>query len=228
MITPIKLSKFTEALTNSLSLIKSKARPDDISKLTVSQTVSFFGILYEKIRNAVEYREDHLIRRAAIERIIKRRLSLNPDGRGESENLLRELLWARYFDDGSLGGEDVKIIQEIIDKYLFLQKSIIAGRSGEERFYLYQFIIDLLTCEIEEKLNPAGASRESSFTFFIYQVLRRKIRIEGISDEKKDAYFLAAIEKAYRRSDRSYQRFHFFITFYSLINKYSVEELKTL
>ena len=33
----------------------------------------FFALVYEKVRNAVEYREDHLILRAAIERILKRR-----------------------------------------------------------------------------------------------------------------------------------------------------------
>ncbi len=226
--TPLKLSNFTHALINSLNSIKPKPKPDDISKITVSQTVSFFGILYEKARNAIEYREDHLIRRASIERIIRRRLSLNPEGKGEAENVLRELLWARYFDNGSLGGEDIHNVQEIIDKYLHIQRLVITGRPNEDRQYVNQFIIDLLTCEIEERLNPEGTSRNASFTFFVYQVLRHKIKIEGVSDENKDAYFLAAIEKTYRRSDRSYQRYHFFVTFYNNINKYSFDELKTL
>ena len=228
IVQTIKLSQFTHALIESYTLTKPKGRPDDISKLTVSQTVSFFFILYEKVRNAVEYREDHLIRKAAIERIIKRRFSINPSGKNEAENLLRELLWARYFDDGSLGGDDVNQIQEIIDKYLKLKQLITAGRPVEEKSYLYQFIIDLLTCEIEENLNPEGSTREASFTFFVYQVLRRKIKIEGVSYYKKDAFFLAAIEKAYRRSDRSYQRFHLFITFYNKIQRYSDNELIAL
>jgi len=226
--TPIRFSRFTTALLDSLNSIKSKSRPDDISKLTVSQTVSFFGILYERARNAIEYREDHLIRRAAIERIIRRRLSLNPEGKGEAENVLRELLWARYFDNGSLGGEDIRNVQEIIDKYLYVQRLILTGRPNEDRFLLNQFIVDLLTCEIEERMNPEGATRESSFTFFVYQVLRHKIKIEGVSSENKDAYFLAAIEKTYRRSDRSYQRYHFFITSYNRLYKYSFDELKNL
>lgn len=227
-VTPIKLSRYTKALLDNLNSIKSRSTPDDISKITVSQTVSFFGILYERIRNAVEYREDHLIRRAAIERITRRRLSLNPDGKGEAENILRELLWARYFSNGSLGGEDIQNVQEIIDKYLYLLRVVITGRPVDDRQFIHQFIIDLLTCEIEERLNPAGATRDSSFTFFVYQVLRQKVKIEGVTDENKDAYFLAAIEKTYRRSDRSYQRYHFFITFYNSINKYSMDELKDL
>ena len=58
----IVFSKYTVALIENLKQIKSKSKPDEISKIAVSQTVSFFGIVYEKIRNAIEYREDHLIR----------------------------------------------------------------------------------------------------------------------------------------------------------------------
>ena len=79
---PIQLSKFTQALLSAVNSIKSPAIPDDFSKLSVSQTVSFVALVYEKVRNAVEFREEHLVLRAAIERILKRRLSLNPDGKG--------------------------------------------------------------------------------------------------------------------------------------------------
>ncbi|PIY69275.1 hypothetical protein COY90_01485, partial [Candidatus Roizmanbacteria bacterium CG_4_10_14_0_8_um_filter_39_9] len=68
-IDPITLSTFTQALIDSIKSIKPRANPDDMSKITVSQTVSLFAIIYEKLRNAIEYREDHLMRRAAIERI---------------------------------------------------------------------------------------------------------------------------------------------------------------
>lgn len=225
---PIIFSKFTEALLTSSHSLKHRSKPDDLSKLTVSQTVSFFGILYERVRNAIEYREDHLIRRAAIERILRRRFSLNSEGKGEGENLLRELLWARYFDNGSLGGEDIFNIQQIIDKYLLVKKQIVVGRNLETQRYLAEFIFQMLTAEIEENLSPEKTGREANFTFFIYQVLRAKVKIEGLTQEQKDTFFLAAIEKAYRRTDKAFQRYHFFITFYQPINKYTPDELKTL
>src|SRR5437763_7273075 len=114
----ISLSKSTKALLQELQKIKPKAKVDENSKITVSQTVSFFALVYERIRNAVEYREAHLMRRAAIERILRRRLSMNPSGENEGENLLRELLWARYFDNESLGEADVDHVQRILNTYL--------------------------------------------------------------------------------------------------------------
>ncbi len=224
----IKLSKFTLALISNLTSIKPKIRPDDLSKLTVSRTVSFFAIVYEKIRNAVEYHEDHLIRRSAIERIVRRRLMINPEGKGEAENILRELLWARYFDSDTIGGKDINDIQQIIDKCLLLRKLTIAGREAQSQQYLTQFIIDLLTCEIEETLNPEGTARNASFTYFTYQVLRGKIKLEGLTDNQKDAFFLAALERAYRRSDKPYQRYHLFTTFYKPIRDYNQEEIHDL
>lgn len=225
---PIKLSNFTNALIQTLKGIKPRPRPDDLSQLSVSQTVSFFALVYERVRNAVEFREDHLILRASIERIVKRRLSLNPEGKGEGENLLRELLWARYFDNGGLGGEDVIRTQSLIDKFMLLRKQIVSGREPEMQQYLNQFLLDLLTCELEEILKPASAAKHSNFTFFIYQVLRGKVKIEGLTEQQKDSFFLAAIEKVYGKSDKPYQRYHLFATFYKTLSQYSNEELKTL
>ncbi|MFA5136875.1 MAG: hypothetical protein WC489_05820 [Patescibacteria group bacterium] len=224
----ITLSHFTSALIQNLRTIKKKPRPDELSAINVSQTVSLFALIYERLRNAIEYREDHLIRRAAIERIIKRRLMLNPDGKGESENMLRELLWARYFPNNSLGGQDLINIQNIIDKYILVRKSVISGRPVDTQQYLSEFLIQMLTCEIEEALSPEEASKFASFTFFIFQVLRNKIKIEGLSSDQKDAYFLAALEKSYRKSDKPYQRYHLFTTFYQSIHEYSVKELQNL
>ncbi|PIV09058.1 hypothetical protein COS51_05030 [Candidatus Roizmanbacteria bacterium CG03_land_8_20_14_0_80_36_21] len=225
-IKAIKLSKYTHALLGSLNSIKPKTRPDDLSKISVSQTVSFFALAYEKVRNAVEYREDHQIRRAAIERIMRRLLTLNPTGKDVADGLIRELLWARYFDADSLGSQDIDSIQKIIDKYIFLLQLLIVGRTGSQREFLYRFLIDLLTCEIEENLNPSGSQKNANYTFFIYQVLRNKIKLEGVSEDQKNAFFLAALERTFRRSDRSYQRYHLFITFYQPISSFSTEELK--
>lgn len=224
----IVLSKYTLALISALRSIKPKPRPDELSKIEVSQTVSFFALVYERMRNAVEFREDHLILRAAVERILKRRLSLNPTGQDEAENLLRELLWARYFDNGSLGKDDVDKVQKTIDVYLKIRKQIILGRPSDLQIYLNDFIFDLLTSEIEEILIPEKAQKQAAKTFYIYQVLRKKIKIEDFSESQKDAVFLAALERVYRKSDRAHQRYHLFITFYQPLSLYSKEELEKL
>lgn len=200
--THITLSHYTKALFENLKLIKPKVRPDETSRISVSPTASFFALAYEKVRNAVEYRESHLIRKSAIDRILRRRLALNSEGKGEAENLIRELLWARYFPNESLGLEDVEHVQDLIDKYLFLQKTLSASYSD--------FVFDLMVCEIEEILSPEEAKRNALFTFYMYQILKEKVRMTDTPEEQKNITFYVALEKAYSRSDVPYLRFHLF------------------
>lgn len=224
----INLSPYTEALFDSLKDIKPRATPDDLSKLSVSQAVSLMAIAYEKVRNAIEYREDHLVLRAAIERNLKRRLALNPQGTGEAENLLRELMWARYFPNESLGDHDIQKVQEIIDKYLFVKNLLLTGKDGKTQVYLFQHLFEFLTCEIEESLNPGSSQKISTYTYFIFQILKDKIKVEGLDEDKKNAFLLIALDKAYRKSDSPYLRYHLFTTFYQPIATLHQNELEKI
>ncbi len=221
----IELSKITKTLLASLKTIGPGRTTDEYTKITVSQTVSFIALMYEKVRNAIEYREDHLIRRAAIERIMKRRLTLNPEGKNESENILRELLWARYFANSSLGEQDIAEVQQIVNQYLIIRKKILTGRNHQSKQYLAEFLIQLITAEIEEHLTLSQAKRESDFTYFIFQTLKGKIKIEDCTEELRDTYLFIALEIAYRKSDTAYQRYHLFRLFYKPLSMYTGNEL---
>lgn len=226
--TQIAISHYTNILLQSLNSIKPKIKPDELNKITVSPTVSFFALLYERVRNAIEYREDHLIRRAAIERILKRRLMINPEGKDEGENLIRELLWARYFSSDDIGMIDAITIQKIIDRFVFIKEKVITGLPTKEKYYLSEFLLEMVTGEIEEKLNPEKAQKRAYYSYFIFQVLRKKIQFEELSETQRDLYFLSAIEKVYRRSDRAYQRYHLFVNLYREISQFSDEEVNKI
>jgi hypothetical protein len=96
------------------------------------------------------------------------------------------------------------------------------------REYLTNFIVMLMTCEIEETLSPDLTAKYASYTYIIFQTLKQKIKIDGVTEEQKDTFFLIAVEKSYRRSDRAYDRYHLFTTFYQPISKYKKEELDEL
>ena len=223
--TKITLSQYTEYLIKNLKSIRKKPLIDEFSKIEVSQTVSFFAIAYEKIRNAIQYRENHLLRRAAIERIVKRRLLINPTGEREGENIIRELLWAGYFKNGTLSIYDAQRVQKIINNYVVIRQNIIVGRSEKEKRQLSQFLFDILTCEIEETLSQEQAQKKSIWSFFMFNVLRKKIKIEGIDEELKDVYFYSSIEKTYIKNDRAYLRYHLFLLMNKPLIQYSVENI---
>lgn len=224
----IQLSSVSETLLKALREIKPKPSVNEYQKLSVSKTASIFALVYERVRNAVEYREDHLLRRAAIERILKRRLALNPKGTGEGENVLRELLWARYFQDGEIGKGDIDKVQSIIQLFLTIKSKLSAGRKASEKQFLNEFLFDLVTAEIEEELNFVTAKTENLFTNFIFHVIKHKVKIEKTSENQKDLFLFIAVEKAYRKSDRAYQRYHLYRLFHDSLYSHANNSIEQL
>lgn len=175
--------------------------------LQVSKTISFFAFLYERARNAIEFREEHLIRRAAIERVLKRRFVLNEEGKNVAEPLIRELLWARYLQNLTIPETKIPSVQQIIDKYLFLRREIVPGRPAKVQANLDQFILEILTCEIEETLSPAP--EREGFNNFVYQSLVSQIDLSDKKlNEEKNILLYTAVEQGLAKSDSPLIRYH--------------------
>jgi len=195
---PLHLSEYTKALVTSWTGGVTKLSMSS-NKISVSQTVSFLAFLYEKMRNAVEFREEHLIRRASIERIIKRRMLLNENGRNIAELLIKELLWARYYENNTIPEEKIAEVQGIIDKYFFLRNEIAAGRSGREQEKIGSFMLEIMSCEIEENLSPD--LRREAFNNFVYQLLRPRVAPFDENFLTRDIQVYIAVERTFAHSD---------------------------
>jgi len=85
--------------------------------IKTSNVASSLAIAYEAARNAVEFRSEHLIRQAAIVRILRRRLILGQSSEKLALLLVKELIWARYLKDDSVAAGKIGEIEEKIDKY---------------------------------------------------------------------------------------------------------------
>lgn len=213
------LTQETAKLTEVLAEPEKRGVLPGEEVITVSKTVSAAAVIYEAARNAVEFRAEHLIRRAAIERILKRRVLTNPTGAGIAEALVRELLWARYLENGSVPARKVEEIQETIKKYLVLR---------QEKLALSDWLLGIASCEIEKKLVPAP--HREALTSFVYQVLQRRISLPLEKDKKThDIQVYIATQRGFALSDEPIIRFHLFISFFpEWINLKPEDTLKIL
>jgi len=181
--------------------------------ISVSKAVSMAAVIYEAARNAIEFRAEHLIRRAAIERILKRRIMINPTGRGTAEALIKELLWARYLENGSIPKKIVEEIQKTIDKYLLFRQEIIKTKSPREKKYFSDWILGIASCEIEKKLVPAP--KREALINFVYRTLRKKIIFPFEENQKTyNMQIYIATHRGFALSDEPIIRFHLFISFF--------------
>lgn len=168
----------------------------------VSRTVSAFAVLFEKVRNAVEFRAEHLIRRAAIQRILKRRILLNGAAGSIAEYLVTELLWAKYIDSSFIDEAKISEITLIIDKYLMVKQAISAGHASIP----WDYALGVASSEIDEAIVPA--KKRQALLYFFYQSMRSKIALPGIDEQLTNLITLVASERAYMQSDDALIAYH--------------------
>lgn len=198
-----QLSPVVDALIAEFE--KSERHTAGATHLSVSRTVSIIAVLYEKVRNAVEFRAEHLVRRASIERILKRRILLNGGGSSIAENLLIELLWARYIDSSQIDDEKIVQVQRIIERYVAVKHQIYdAGHAPRE--VPWDTILGLASAEIEETL--VSPVRREALNNFFYQAVRPKIQIAGHDEQYVNLMTFIAIERSFAQSDEPLVIFH--------------------
>jgi len=151
--------------------------------------------VYEKARNALEYRADNLVRRAAIERIIKRRILLNKDPKSLARHLLTELRWAKYLSPEEFRGAKKINLEAVMTKYT----SYLHGNVPQE------WIVKIASAEIEELFNLN--TDYNQFTLFAFQTIKQKIAID---DENLDLLVYFAVDKVYAGCDDEQIAYHIF------------------
>jgi len=171
------------------------ATDETISKLRVSDVISKMSFFYEKIRNAVHYQEEHLLRKDAIDRILKRQLIIeNPikfsrvDSHEAAKHLLMELIRAGYLANNSLPETKVEEIALIIDKYLSLRSLAASGAVGNINFFgsnkkqksakgfdATNWLVGLAAVEIEENIVPDEVSK--TVMKVMYDMLEKKLEL---------------------------------------------------
>jgi hypothetical protein len=169
-------------------------------KYRVSRTVSMLAVLYEKARNAVEFRAEHLVRRAAIERILKRLMFLKNDSSGTAENLILELLWAKYIDSSVIDDNKVREIQKIINKYLYLKKNLYTITSNYQGIS-WDKVMGIASSEIDENL--VSSRRREALNNFFYQSVRPKINVKDRDERYVNMLTYIAVERAYAQADEA-------------------------
>jgi hypothetical protein len=135
-------------------------------KLSVGNIVSRAAKYYEKARYSVEYKEEHLLRRTAIERILRRRLIITfvPEKSGRS--FLTELIQAGYLPNDELPERLIPPVEAIINKTVIFI-SLLERTYPEERYSEYRSLaIKLATSEIDELIFPSVVDKAVLRAFY--------------------------------------------------------------
>jgi hypothetical protein len=173
-------------------------------KLHVDHLVSKVSVVYEKIRNSLEYQEEHLIRRSAIERGILRRWAPKKSAQALAKSLIYDLVRGRYLPNDQLPETDIDEVGKIINKHILLanlSKHFVAEKKDKEK--ITTWLISLCACEIEDYFAPP--IKEKAMINGMYEVFHEYVSLadKKITPQDRDIQVYIAIMYALMKYDNT-------------------------
>lgn len=183
----LSVNEIAKKLFQTVYLEQTKEeRPSDEAKIRVSEIISRMSFYYEKIRNSVDYKEEHMLKKDAIFRILKRQISIEllRDGREIAGNLLTELIRAGYLPNNAIPETKIDEIGGVVTRYLKLKEVSKANAKELDKKELSNWLTGMAACEIEERLNENQITR--GVVSAMYETLKPTIALPQGSPYGKD------------------------------------------
>jgi hypothetical protein len=229
---PVELNESTKKLFQIIYSEQNRKEKidDDIPKIQVSSLVSRVAFFYEKIRNAVEYEEDHLIRKNAISRILRRQIVIEgvvkeSKAKTISKHLLVELIRGGYLPNNTLPETKIKDIAIILEKYIRVKDELSAKMSLtsalktdinqakellKKKNRLIRWLLEVAACEIEENLAPSLVKQVIVNNLFDTLLKNIKLPAELPYEEDLEIQIYLSIGRTYLKMDRDMLSFVLF------------------
>jgi hypothetical protein len=173
---------------------------DESEKIHVDEIASKVAAFYEKVRNVIEYRDAHLLRKNAIERTLRRHLFLKDFTEHFAEPLIKELIRAGHLSNDTVPETKIADIQGIIDNLLALLRLEEHGHDKEKNETV-DWIVRMFASRIEEELFPAP--EVALLSEAMYGVIKENLTLKNIPLSKDDAniQLFVATQRALWRPD---------------------------
>jgi hypothetical protein len=207
------LSESTKKLIQQYKLAELQdSAPANAPAIHVDEVALRVAAFYEHIRTVVDWKEEHLMRRAAIIRKLKRRfldLELNDFAQtgDTAELLVFELIRGGHFPNDKILEPKIQEVQNIIDKYIFILKNNPENRAGRAGLQFYNWLIEVCSCEIEETLAPP--IKEIALIEYMFSQMKEKIMVSEklyqtnlFKKEDKDTQIYIAVQLALFKLDK--------------------------
>ncbi len=192
------MSGFSKGVIDQvLAAVRPVHQPEvpEASRITVHAAVSRFSVLYEKIRNVIDYNDEHLLRKAAIKRIFSRQLVLESEAEVIARNLVRELIAAKYLPNGVLPEQLIIDVSVPVAKYLAIDRTQFASS------VLTDWLRGVVSVEIEEML--VDMTTQKALVTFLYERLADRVNLRGATLSEADVRLqvYVAVHRSLLKSD---------------------------
>ncbi|MEK7595335.1 MAG: hypothetical protein AAB443_01940 [Patescibacteria group bacterium] len=196
-------------------LIDELCKPPDKSlfdsktnKIEVSSATSMVSTIYERIRNVIDFKDEHFIRRFAIQRFLRVYLSSKSNPEETSEILYKDLLRGKYINESHVSDRRAEEISQILKRYVFAKQTLNELRISDNQGTLWDFMLGVAASEIENVIDPNY--KPEVFIKLMAQYILKALRGSNLdlSPEQEGIHVFIACHKALVRSDYAILRYH--------------------
>lgn len=182
-----------------------------VAKIEVHDTISNVAWAYEKLRQAIDYQDEHLLRKNAIERILRRRLVTGVTAEELAEPLVLELIRGRYLANNAIPVTAIQAVADTVNAYVHLWTKVPTQVDDREADRLFDWYIGLLAADLNQRLSPP--STDAHLVQLMFTVTHRDITFaeEEMDEHEKNTQLFVAIHRALLKSDPNIIRFHLFL-----------------
>lgn len=218
---PIKF--LLEKYQNHFARKESKGTTETIHVDEVALKIARF---YEKIRNIIDYREAHLLRKNTILRILQRSLLLYKDNKNIAEFLIKEIIRSGHLPNDTIPETKVSEVNAIISRLAFFLEETRREENSIGR-RLGAWLVRISACAIEEVLDPPIKDRVLAETMF--RALKDRLLIKGkeIPENDKLTQLFLGIERALLKVDYDQLEYHLLRLMHPSWDNPTEQELKT-
>lgn len=156
--------------------------------VNVDEIASKLAVFYERVRKVVDWKEENLIRRSAIERYLRRQLvgeisqfslKKNINSQEVAETIVADLVRGGYLKNGQVPQSKVGEVKNILERYLFLLNLLsrqVSEKEVKERVNQSVWLFSQAACEIEKTLDPSF--RQDLLINFMFDSLKTRLRLD--------------------------------------------------
>ena len=190
-----EISQSTKKLISQYQLWYKSLQPqEEVATIHVDEVASTVAAFYEKIRGVVDWQEEHLLRKRAIERILKRRLFLDENKEEIASSLVSELIRGGHFPNDFIPETKINEVKKLIDKYVYIFENTPKEKKSD-------WVLSIAACELEEILAPP--IKEKALIDYMTETIKQRIKVTNqafivgsLSQEEINTQTYIAVQRA--------------------------------
>ncbi len=218
MISPV----IKELVNKTRESLAKKSASEGAAKIHVDEIASRVAAFYEKVRNIIDYQEEHLLRRRFVHRVFRRRMILSLED-SIAESIIKDTIRSGHLPNDSVPESKIQDVQKVIENYGCLLRNLNGGNEGR-REAITEWLRKITASAIEEELFPP--IKDHMIADLMFFTLKDHLVVKGgtLTEEEINSQLFIAVQKALLRVDEDQLHYRLLKFVYPQWNTVSKEE----